>query len=142
MLPRRASETVKVVLVGSKADLAAQRVVTEDEGRYASLHNTPKWLLCRGVLITGGSLYRQQAEEWGVPYMECSAKTGEGVDQAFLTAVELVVGGWSKVVGMAIPRHVPSEAFLAHHLPETAPSSGALATTDNTGAISRRCCLQ
>jgi hypothetical protein len=76
-----------------------------------------------------------------VPYVECSAKTGEGVEQAFLAAVGLVLGGWRTVAGMATPRHVPSEAFLAQRLPAAlaAADKGAKGTTETS---QQRCCLQ
>jgi hypothetical protein len=57
--------------------------------------------------------HREQAEEWGVSFCECSAKTGEGVSAVFdLLVQHVVTGGWKLVAGMATPAHVPDEATL------------------------------
>ena len=106
-LPECVAQNVCVVLVGHKTDLQS-RAVTEEEGR-------------------------KKAEEWGVAFCECSAKTGKGVDDVFMTAVEHMMGGWSAVNGMATPRHVPSEEDLAAKL-----------LTPNTGGKEQptRCSLQ
>ncbi|PRP79790.1 hypothetical protein PROFUN_12544 [Planoprotostelium fungivorum] len=59
-----------VVLTGNKKDLVAERQVTEQEGR-------------------------EQAEKFGVPFVETSAKTNEGVEDVFFTLVRQI-NKWRK----------------------------------------------
>ena len=49
----------------------------------------------------------------GALFAECSAKTGEGVSNAFDRLVEHVAGGWRTVAGMGTPAYVPAEATFA-----------------------------
>jgi Ras-related protein Rab-8A len=53
-----------IVLVGSKMDMTEQRKVSHEEAR-------------------------KLADEFGVPYFETSAKTGEGVDRAYFTLASM-----------------------------------------------------
>ncbi len=89
---------------------------------------------------------RQKAEELGAWFCECSAKTGEGVADAFDLLVNCLMRGWGRVAHMATPAHVPSEALLAQLFPPggvtpTATSSGAGASAQPQQQPSR-CALQ
>jgi hypothetical protein len=77
----------------------------------------------------------------GALFCECSAKTGEGVDDVFDLLVDRLMGGWQRVAHMATPAHVPSEALLAQLFPHatTANSSGAGASAQQQVP---RCALQ
>lgn len=57
---------VKVILVGNKSDCTSERVVTTDEGI-------------------------QMAQQYGLPFFECSAKTGDNVAQIFERIGDLVL---------------------------------------------------
>lgn len=59
----------------------------------------------------------QLALSWGVPCMECSAKTGEGVHEVFHAAIESAMSGWTSVPGMATPTFIPDESLIASHAP-------------------------
>ncbi|KAI9360075.1 P-loop containing nucleoside triphosphate hydrolase protein [Zopfochytrium polystomum] len=64
-LAQHAAGDVRKVLVGSKADLEEREVAREEAQDYADRLN--------------------------IPYFEVSAKTGENVDQPFITLVEMIV---------------------------------------------------
>jgi hypothetical protein len=81
---------------------------------------------------------RQKAEELGVLFCECSAKTGEGVAEAFDLLVDCLMRGWQRVAHMATPAHVPSEALLARLFPDPATGTTAGASAQQT----QRCALQ
>jgi hypothetical protein len=51
------------------------------------------------------------AEAHGVDYVECSAKTGEGVQEAIERLVLQLAGNWRRVPGMPTPNYVPAEAL-------------------------------
>ncbi|KAL8995041.1 MAG: hypothetical protein Q9169_005140 [Polycauliona sp. 2 TL-2023] len=79
-----AEEGIVVVLVGNKSDLAAASTVTSDGNENKGLEKENK----RAVT-------REEAEEWcqrnGVlRYVETSAKSGEGVENAFLEVAERI----------------------------------------------------
>jgi GTPase SAR1 family protein len=128
---------VRVVLVGNKSDLASslegKREVLEAEGQYvfepfthASIF-TPHALTRAHTPRTNTSTCvrtcRQQAQRWGVPFCECSAKTGEGVPGVFEAVLaSMMSSGWQIVAGMATPAHVPSEALLAQLIALHSPS--------------------
>ncbi len=57
---------VKVILVGNKSDCGGERVVTKDEGIQA-------------------------AQQYGLPFYECSAKTGENVADIFQKMADIVL---------------------------------------------------
>lgn len=59
-IKEHARDNVEVILVGNKKDMTAERRVSPDQGRAL-------------------------AQELGLPFIEVSAKTAEGVDDAFLT---------------------------------------------------------
>lgn len=59
-IKEHARDNVEVILVGNKKDMAAERRVSPEQGRAL-------------------------AQELGLPFIEVSAKTAEGVDDAFLT---------------------------------------------------------
>jgi small GTP-binding protein len=59
-------QPAKRILVANKCDLLAERVVT----------------LSRGIEL---------AEMYGIPYFECSARTGQGVNDAFESLAQLVM---------------------------------------------------
>lgn len=59
-IEQHASESVNKILIGNKCDLADQRVITEEAGRAL-------------------------AAEYGLKFMECSAKGAINVDEAFIT---------------------------------------------------------
>ena len=74
-----AEEGIVVVLVGNKSDLAPSSTVSEAEAEAANKRQVT----------------REEAEEWckanGVmQYVETSAKSGEGVEQAFLEVAERI----------------------------------------------------
>lgn len=60
-----ARENVEMILVGNKKDMADKRVVSYEQGKAL-------------------------ADELGIPFMEASAKTAEGVDEAFLQLARMV----------------------------------------------------
>jgi hypothetical protein len=74
--------------------------------------------------------HRRKAEELGLLFCECSAKTGEGVADVFDLLVDRLMGGWQRVARMATPAHVPSEALLA----QLFPPGGVTATTASSSA--------
>lgn len=110
-----AHENAAVMLVGCKRDLADQRVVTEEEGRL-------------------------RAAELGVLFAECSAKTGEGVQNAFDLLVEHVAGGWRTVGGMETPAYVPAEATFALYCGPAGADAGA--SPLQKAKKEAKCCLQ
>jgi hypothetical protein len=55
---------------------------------------------------------RRKAEAYGAQYVECSAKTGEGVQEAIDELVAHIAGGWRSVPGMQTPAYVPDDAFF------------------------------
>jgi hypothetical protein len=74
----------------------------------------------------------------GAWFCECSAKTGDGVAEAFDLLVNCLMRGWGRVAHMATPAHVPSEALLAQLFPHTPDTS----TTAGASAQQQRCALQ
>ncbi|ELR11991.1 Ras subfamily protein [Acanthamoeba castellanii str. Neff] len=115
-------EGLVVVLAGNKTDLASTRpAVTELEGR-------------------------RKAEELGALFCECSAKTGDGVDDVFDLLVDRLMGGWQGVARMATPAHVPSEDLLARLFPHV--TTTATVTNSSAGDSTQqqqkqpRCALQ
>jgi hypothetical protein len=66
----------------------------------------------------------------GALFCECSAKTGEGVDDVFDLLVDRLMGGWQGMARMATPAHVPSEALLAQLFPHVTTT----ATVTNSSA--------
>ena len=83
---------------------------------------------------------RRKAEELGVLFCECSAKTGEGVADVFDLLVDRLMGRWRCVAHMATPAHVPSEALLAQLFPHT----GTVSTSPgaSTQQQTQSCALQ
>ena len=87
------------VLVGSMKDLVAQRQVPHAVRTYVVvLDNSAKWwcivvVLRLDAFITDNLLFLNQdaqklADSWGVPYLECSSKTGESVAEVFHTLMK------------------------------------------------------
>lgn len=77
------------VLVGSMKDLAAQRQVLHAVRRLLFQISRRK----RGACIIDTFLFLNQdaqklADSWGVPYLECSSKTGESVAEVFHTLMK------------------------------------------------------
>ncbi|KAH7371989.1 P-loop containing nucleoside triphosphate hydrolase protein [Pyrenochaeta sp. MPI-SDFR-AT-0127] len=72
-----AEEGIVVVLVGNKSDLAASSTVSESESankRQVSREEAEEWCKANGVM----------------QYVETSAKSGEGVERAFLEVAERI----------------------------------------------------
>lgn len=67
-----ASEDVQCILVATKADLDNKRLVTEDEGQVIFYH----------LII---SLFQKLADSWNARFAEVSAKTGDNVEDSFLS---------------------------------------------------------
>jgi len=65
-IQEHATEGVSVILVGNKADLVKERVVTKQQGE-------------------------ELAAKYGMKFIETSAKSGEGVEQAFDSIIQQVV---------------------------------------------------
>ncbi len=88
-------------------------------------------------------MHRRKAEELGLLFCECSAKTGEGVANAFDGLVEHVAGGWRNVAGMGTPAYVPAEATFALYC---GPAAGVGATPLQKAKEGvkkeAKCCLQ
>ena len=61
---KNTDKNVVKILVGNKCDLAGERQVTEQQGRA-------------------------KASQYGLPYFECSAKSGIGVDECFSELIEM-----------------------------------------------------
>jgi GTPase SAR1 family protein len=59
-LSQVAPEATQVILVGNKKDLEEQREVSEEEAK-------------------------DFAKQYNIPYMECSAKSGQSIEEAFYT---------------------------------------------------------
>jgi len=57
------ADSVPRVLVGNKADLGSERVVSEEEGKAL-------------------------AKQWGCPFVECSAKTNDHISEIFLACLD------------------------------------------------------
>ncbi len=72
-----------VMLLGNKADLEAQRMVTRESGRQ----------MVRALCIARVAFSRSwvQAAQWSAMFSECSAKTGEGIDEAFVALVQKIL---------------------------------------------------
>jgi small GTP-binding protein len=66
--------SVPLVLVGNKVDLVDERRVSSERGKLL-------------------------AEEWGVPYIETSARTGDCVEDVFATVVRRIVENERQVKG-------------------------------------------
>ena len=66
-------EKVSIILVGNKIDKEDQRVITKEQGE-------------------------SMAQEFGLTHYECSAKTGENVQQSLKDLVKTTVENFSKVV--------------------------------------------
>jgi hypothetical protein len=58
------------------------------------------------TVVRGG---RHKAEAYGPPYVECSSKTGEGVQEAIDELVAHIAGGWRSMA------FVPDDAFFDAH---------------------------
>nr|AVV26989.1 Rheb [Andalucia godoyi] len=74
ILNAHGSDKVPRVLVGNKTDLEVERQVSSAEGNAL-------------------------ASEWGAPFIECSARTGKGVQEAFEACVAEIMrkeGGWEE----------------------------------------------
>ncbi|RWS16824.1 hypothetical protein B4U79_09426 [Dinothrombium tinctorium] len=67
------SEDPDVILCGNKADLYEKRVISEERAR-------------------------QEAEKYGLPYIETSAATGQNVSRAIETLLEMIMVRMNKVV--------------------------------------------
>jgi hypothetical protein len=52
------------------------------------------------------------AEAHGVEYVECSAKTGQGVQEVIERLARRLAGDWRSVPGMETPNYVPADAFF------------------------------
>lgn len=65
-IKQAATESLSVILVGNKADLAAKRVVSSERGK-------------------------ELAKEWGIDFFEASAKENQNVDESFLAVAKKVV---------------------------------------------------
>lgn len=75
------AEEVPMVLVGNKCDLASWNVQNEQAREVTIISNTLISLSdCR-------FFHLQVAKQYGIPYIETSAKTRMGVDDAFYTLV-------------------------------------------------------
>lgn len=100
----------------------------------------------RGLLIKTRTTHdahttdRLRAAELGVLFAECSAKTGEGVRNAFDLLVEHVAGGWRTVGGMETPAYVPAEATFALYCGPA--GAGADASPLQKAKKEAKCCLQ
>ncbi len=80
-----------VMLLGNKADLEAQRVVTRESGKQM----VRSLFTCRVAF----SRLWVQAAQWSAMFSECSAKTGEGIDEAFAALVQKILSdraAWTK----------------------------------------------
>ncbi len=85
-----AEEGIVVVLVGNKSDLAASSTVTRNGSPHASPNETKGLDPENKRAVT-----KEEAEEWcqrnGVlRYVETSAKSGQGVEKAFLEVAEKI----------------------------------------------------
>jgi GTPase SAR1 family protein len=62
----RDGEAVPLLLLGNKCDLADSRVISKESGQ-------------------------DRATSWGAMFAECSAKTGEGIHEGFVTLVRRIL---------------------------------------------------
>mmetsp|Transcript_31006 Transcript_31006/g.49797 ORF Transcript_31006/g.49797 Transcript_31006/m.49797 type:complete len:214 (-) Transcript_31006:45-686(-) len=75
-IDRYASENVSKLIIGNKTDLAHKRVVSYDEAKSF-------------------------ADDYGIQYLETSAKSNQNIDQTFLAMAKIVksnTGGWGSAV--------------------------------------------
>ena len=71
-IKKEASEKVCIILVGNKIDKQEERLVSTEEGEKI-------------------------ADEYGLKYFECSAKTGENIEQAFKEVAKKILENFSNV---------------------------------------------
>ncbi|XP_050686598.1 ras-related protein Ral-a-like isoform X2 [Eriocheir sinensis] len=77
-------EHIPFLLVGNKADLTERRKVSEDEAKA-------------------------RANQWGVPYVETSAKTRANVDKAFYDLTRLISASKQQADSPAVPASKPTK---------------------------------
>ncbi|GAB4327580.1 MAG: hypothetical protein Kow0069_34510 [Promethearchaeota archaeon] len=93
---------IPMVLVGNKADLVGERQVTFQEGKA-------------------------MADQFGMFYLESSAKTGEGVGDCFGVLAALMIGiePPAELVGAAATPPMPGEVLEVPEVPEPVVATGA-----------------
>ncbi|TSK72056.1 Ras-related protein Rab-27B [Bagarius yarrelli] len=89
-------ENPDIVLIGNKADLPDQREVQEKQAK-------------------------ELADKYGIPYFETSAATGESVDRAVVTLLDLVMKRMEQCVEKA-------DKFDAHHIDSSSKLNAAPTT--------------
>lgn len=82
-IEQHASEGVNKILIGNKSDWVDKKAVTEEQGR-------------------------ELANEFGIKFMETSAKVNEGVEEAFFTL--------ARSVRLELADILPTEAFVSRDI--------------------------
>jgi GTPase SAR1 family protein len=81
-----------VVLVGNKLDLADERTVKREQGesQVCNCYIVVLFVVVRCCFNDFDCVL--QAKEWNCPYLECSAKANENIEQIFQKCVQLHLG--------------------------------------------------
>ena len=74
------------VLVGLRADLRSTRPASELVTRESALEAAEEFSNERRLQNKSIFLNKRSTQRWSAPYLECSAKTGEGVDEVLAAA--------------------------------------------------------